>query len=134
MNPSESAIQIAIEKLKKSPGVFQRLVEDYCQILYPKRFTGLIPKGRNPDEVTIKGWPDAYEHLADGSVDVIEVTHSEDWRRHLKKDIEKAESFHLSLAGFTFVAWARTPEVELLQKSPASQRKAGRRLWFRGFE
>jgi hypothetical protein len=115
MNPSESAIETAIENLKKSPGVFQRLAESYAQILYPERFMSLIPKGRNPDEVPIKGWPDAYASSKHG-IDIVEVTHSEHWQSHIDQDIKKAQTKHVPLAGFMFVAWARTPVPELIQK------------------
>jgi hypothetical protein len=113
MNPSASAIRDAVEKLKKSPGVFQRLAERYAQAIFPQRFRELVPKGRNPEDVAVKGWPDAYAVLHDGRLDAIEATHSPDWERHLNQDCEKAKKLGPGrLAGFLFVAWASTPSTE----------------------
>ena len=67
-NPSEASIAAAIEKLKAAPGEFQCITEDYARLGFPNLFSHLVPKGRRPDAVTIKGWPDAYAKLADGRI------------------------------------------------------------------
>lgn len=110
MNPSEDSISSAVDKLKSSPGTFQRLVERYAQLTDTSLFKDLIPKGRNPADVTTKGWPDAYALLPDGRMAVAEATHSPEWRRHVEKDLKKAKALgHGRLVGFLFVAWAKTP-------------------------
>ena len=110
MPPTESAIESTIEDLKSSPGKFQRLVERYAYLTYPHRFKNLIPQGRNPNDVTVKGWPDVYSLSSDGRMDVAEATHSPAWPDHLEEDLEKAEALGKDrLAGFLFVAWDNEP-------------------------
>lgn len=117
MNPSESAIRDAIEGLKRSPGAFQRLVERYAQITFPDRFQELVPKGRNPQDVAIKGWPDAHVLLADGRIDAVEMTHSPAWESHIKKDYQRARQLgHGRMAGFLYVAWASAPKIDKIQQ------------------
>lgn len=117
MNPSENAIQSAIDRLKRAPGAFQRLSERYAELLYPQRFKNLIPSGRNSEDVPVKGWPDSYVSLPDGRIDAIEATLSRDWGRHLRSDLQKVETFGTGcVAGFLFVAWAPSPPAELLQR------------------
>ena len=107
---AESSIEAAIEALKSSPGKFQRLVECYAQLTYPHRFKDLAPSGRNPNDVTVKGWPDIYSISSDRRLDVAEATHSVAWPDHLKDDLEKAEALGPGrLAGFLFVAWDNDP-------------------------
>jgi hypothetical protein len=107
---SSSSIESAIEKLKKSPGVFQRLVERYARLNYPHRFKDLIPLGRNSNDVAVKGWPDAYANSLNGLMDVAESTHSPEWHTHLEQDLAKVESLgNGKLAGFLFAAWANEP-------------------------
>src|SRR5688500_13295284 len=103
MNPSESAIREAVENLKRSPATFQRLAERYAQLAFPDRYRDLLPKGRNPQDVAIKGWPDAYVLLADGRIDAVEMTHSPAWESHIAKDYEEAKKLGPNrLAGFLF--------------------------------
>lgn len=110
MPVTESAIESKIEKLKSSPGTFQRLAERYAYLTYPHRFKNLVPQGRNLNDVTIKGWPDVYSLSPDGRMDVAEVTHSRAWHDHIEKDLEKAEALGKGrLAGFLFVAWDNEP-------------------------
>jgi hypothetical protein len=110
MSVPEITIESAIERLKSSPGTFQRLVEYYASLTYPHRFKNLVPQGRNPNDVTVKGWPDIYARSADGRMDVVEVTHSPAWLTHLEEDLEKAEALGKEqLAGFLFVAWDDEP-------------------------
>lgn len=116
MNPSEASIFSAVDKLKSSPGKFQRLVERYAQLTDVSLFKDLIPKGRNPADVTTKGWPDAYALLPDGRMAVAEATHSPKWRKHVKEDLEKATALgHGRLAGFLFISWAKTPSDQVVQ-------------------
>ena len=79
---TESAIESTMEGLKRSPGTFQRLVERYAYLTYPHRFKHLVPQGRNPHDVTVKGWPDVYALSPDGRMDVAEATHSPAWPDH----------------------------------------------------
>lgn len=109
---TETAIDSAIERLKSSPGKFQRLLECYVQLVYPQRFKNLVPHGRNSSDVTVKGWPDVYCLSSDGRMDVAEATHSPApaWLNHLEEDLEKAEALGKGgLASFLFVAWSNEP-------------------------
>ncbi len=107
---AESIIESAIENLKSAPGKFQRLVECYAQFTYPSRFNNLIPQGRNPNYVTVKGWPDVYSLSPDGRMEVAEATHSPDWSKHLEEDLIKAEALGKGrFASFLFVAWDGEP-------------------------
>jgi len=115
MNPSPRAIEQAIEALKASPGTFQRLVEEYARIAHPLWFGRLNPGGRRSDDVTRKGWPDATAELPDGTVALLEATHSESWERHLAEDVQNAEELgHGAIGAFLFAAWAKTPDPEKL--------------------
>lgn len=80
--------------------------------MHPELFKDLIPQGRNPGDVSRKGWPDAYAVLPDGRIAALEATHSPSWRRHLEEeDLRNAEGFGCGrLAGFLFVAWAPAPK------------------------
>lgn len=117
MPSAENVIESAIEGLKNSPGKFQRLVECYAKLIYPHRFKQIVPQGRNPNDVTVKGWPDCYSFSPDGRMDVAEATHSSAWPAHLEEDVEKAEAMGKGqFAGFLFVAWDNEP-------SPLAERK-----------
>ena len=76
-----------------------------------------LTKGRNPQDVTIKGWPDAYTLLPDGRVDAVEATHSDAWERHIDDDYIKVQELGSGrVAGLLFVAWAPTPALESTQR------------------
>jgi hypothetical protein len=110
MPASEREIESAIEKLKSSPGTFQTLVERYARFTYPHRFKHIVPLGRNPNNVTVKGWPDVYSLTEDFRLCVAEATHSPDWPKHLEEDIEKAEALGRGrFSSFLFVAWDNEP-------------------------
>lgn len=97
--------------------MFQRLAEIYAQRMYPRRLAELVPKGRNPDGIAVRGWPDAYALRSDGRMDVLEATLAEDWRRHLREDIEKLRELDPNkIAGFLFVAWEPVPDFETEQE------------------
>jgi len=107
---TETAIESAIERLKSSPGKFQRLLECYVHLVYPQRFKNLVPLGRTRSDVPVKGWPDVLSLSSDGRMDVAEATHSSAWPTHLEEDLEKAESLGKGrLASFLFVAWSNEP-------------------------
>ncbi|HYP00123.1 MAG TPA: hypothetical protein VER76_08030 [Pyrinomonadaceae bacterium] len=116
----ERTIESAIDALKSTPGKFQRLVERYAQLTYARRFKELVPGGRAPGDVTVKGWPDIYARSPDRLLmDVVEATHSPEWSRHLKEDVEKAEALGKGrLSGFIFVAWANEPSPLTDHKKP----------------
>jgi hypothetical protein len=110
MPASERQIELAIEKLKSSPGTFQKLVEQYARFTYPFRFKHIVPLGRDANNVTVRGWPDVYSVTDDFCLCVAEATHSRDWHRHLEKDIRKAETLGKGrFSSFLFVAWDNEP-------------------------
>ena len=110
MPASEREIESAIEKLKSSPGTFQTLVERYARFTYPHRFKHIVPLGRNPNNVTVRGWPDVYSIGDDFRLSVAEATHSPNWPKHLEEDIEKAEALGRGrFSSFLFVAWDNEP-------------------------
>ena len=74
-----------------------------------------MPKGRNPQEVAIRGWPDAYVFLDDEHIDAVEATHSDAWERHLEGDFDNAKKLGQGrLAGFLFVAWTPAPPLDAI--------------------
>ncbi len=111
MEPSESAIESAIDKLRKAPGSFQRLGEDYVRIKYRERFKNLQPSGRKSNDVPVRGWPDAWAEAADGRMDIVEATtlqQKSKWLAHLQEDVKNAAQHNL--AGFVFIAWVKAPK------------------------
>jgi len=117
MKPSQSSIERAIDLLKASPGNFQRLVEDYAEISYPHLFDHLAPLGRQAGGTTVKGWPDATALLPSGRKwALLEATHSANWVAHLEKDIQRLALESESVGVFMFVAWAKSPPRDQLQK------------------
>lgn len=119
--PSEDQLVRAIQLL--SPGAFERLVEIYLRVKKPSRFQNLTIIGRNQDDSTRQGWPDAEVRRADGQIDAIEITHSEDWRRHLRADLQRIGGLRAKIASFHFVAWADSPSrdtEQALRKSIAT--------------
>lgn len=105
MNPSERAIEEAVDRLSASPGAFQRLAEDFAALEYPELFVSISPRGRNAYDVTVKGWPDFEAGEIAG-----EATTSKRWRDHLRADLGKAKAAGVS--AFVFVAWAAEPSHE----------------------
>src|SRR5271163_2125811 len=105
--PSEDQLARAIQAL--SPGAFERFIEVYLRLKQPSRFQDLTIIGRNSEDSTRKGWPDAEVRRTDGQIDAIEVTHSKDWRRHLRADLQRIEGLRAKVASFYFVAWADSP-------------------------
>ncbi len=108
--PSEGQLADAIQALK--PGSFERLVEAYLRAKEPHRFRDLSIIGRNPDDVTRQGWPDTEVRRADGRIDAIEITHSSNWRQHLRADLLRIQELGGRIASFLFVAWADAPSRE----------------------
>src|SRR5260370_1337719 len=123
MNPSETTISGRINAL--DPARFQLLAEQFVCSRYAKRFQNLQRRGRNAQGDTVAGWPDAYELLPDGHVDVLEVTRARNWKKHLEADLRKATSFGGGISGFVFVAWARTPDPKFLSGFQAKLRAIG---------
>ena len=113
MPPSEAAVERALAKLKTSPGVFQRVAEEYAARTHPALFEHLSPRGRRPDDLTVRGWPDAAADLPAGLA-VCEATSATRWSGHLDKDIDKARACG-RLAAFLFVAWAKAPDPATLR-------------------
>ena len=122
--PSEATLDRAVESLKRQPGAFQRLVEGYVRLADPDRYRKLVPHGRRSDDVTLRGWPDAYVVRPDGTTDAVEMTHSDRWQKHLENDLAKIRSAN-NLASFLFVAWANTPRCEKIRDFHERLERAG---------
>ncbi len=105
--PSERQLDNAIQALK--PASFERLLEGYLRIRDPQRFRDLSIIGRNPDDTTRKGWPDAEIRRADGRIECVEFTLSSDWQHHLRNDLRRIQELGSRIASFIFVAWAEQP-------------------------
>ncbi|MCR4344313.1 MAG: hypothetical protein NUV44_06060, partial [Candidatus Scalindua sp.] len=125
--PSETQIEAAIENRSGDPGFFQKLAESYAELVYPDRFSGLIPFGRNLKGQTISGWPDAYAYTKDGKLDAIEATMGTDWSGHLSKDLESAKKKKkdIEVAGFLFISWKSEPAIKLINAHKRNFEKLG---------
>lgn len=107
--PTEREIDDAVEGLKRSPGTFQRLIEAVVRHEFPDRGSRLISIGRLTSDVPIKGWPDAETRLPDGRFHAFEVTHSPDWKKHVREDVEKLKRSSGNAESYLLAAWAKTP-------------------------
>src|SRR5438552_11741827 len=91
--PTQAAVESAINRGIGNPGLFQRFAEQIACGLYPHLTSSLVPFGRNPNDKTVQGWPDAYLTKKDGTLIAIEATTANDARtNHWKKDLVKLES------------------------------------------
>ncbi|HLF83575.1 MAG TPA: hypothetical protein VI837_05315, partial [Blastocatellia bacterium] len=119
MNPSEQALEVAINTLKASPGTFQSLVDHYARTKYPIDLEGLSPVGRTAAHAPVKGWPDSYSEHSDGRLSVVEATlesTTAGWRRHLDHDISRAAAFGTGrIRSILFVAYASRPARDVIE-------------------
>jgi hypothetical protein len=100
----EAVIQARINAL--SAGAFQRLAEAYAELTWPERYRHLVPQGRNAQDATTNGWPDAWAPDGHGRVHAVEATRDLNWSAHLEADVEnaKAPPNGGQLASFVFVS------------------------------
>jgi len=93
-------------------GWFEQFARDYVQLRhYPDRFQRMIRRGQRFDNVTHPGWPDGLSRRADGRIDAVEATFSDDWasvKRHLQNDLAKIKT-RRDLASFCLVTWCADP-------------------------
>jgi hypothetical protein len=92
---------------KLSANDLQRLAEELALILRPSTFSRatLVVQGRNIENQTTKGWPDAYAEAPGGGVYAIEATRQKgSWKKHVEEDLIKAtDGINRMLAGYFFV-------------------------------
>ncbi|WKV98957.1 hypothetical protein PYV50_13530 [Pseudomonas sp. H22_DOA] len=128
---SESEIRAAIERIRCSPGTFQRLAEDFMCIKFGGPYVSLCPQGRKENDQTIKGYPDAYAKLPDGRLLVVEIT-AGDWRSHLEEDLVKLK--RLVNHGIAEIAFFTMQDADaLLDQTNANPKKPKSTVeYFRG--
>jgi len=101
----QNGIAEALRRL--SPNDLQMLAEDMARIKFPNRFrhATLVRQGRNLENQTRKGWPDAFVPTGPNRVDGIEATRDrQSWTSHLEEDVSKAKApSHYDLSGYFFV-------------------------------
>ena len=106
--PTQAAVESAINRNIGNPGFFQRVAEQVACGLYPRLASSLVPYGRNPNDKTIRGWPDAYLTKEDGTLIAIEATTAVDARtNHWKTDLTNLET-RLPVdrrGGLVWIAW-----------------------------
>lgn len=96
------------QKLQQIQAVtLQKLAEDLACVKFPDRFgyRTLRRLGRNDEDQTTKGWPDAFVSTGPNEVDGIEATRQAlTWSSHLKADLAHAtDPKYRNLSGYVFV-------------------------------
>ncbi|MFB6459389.1 hypothetical protein [Bradyrhizobium tunisiense] len=96
------------QKLQQIHAVtLQKLAEDLACIKFPDRFGGRVLRrpGRNDEDQTTKGWPDAFVSTGENIVDGIEATRqAKTWKSHLEDDLKHAiDPNYRNLSGYVFV-------------------------------
>jgi hypothetical protein len=85
----------------------QKLAEQLALTLRPDLFNRatLVVQGRNVEDQTTKGWPDAYAEAPQGLIYAIEATRQKSsWEVHVREDLVKATGAkNRKLAGYFFV-------------------------------
>jgi hypothetical protein len=105
----QRALQTAIEAgLRRLSAVdLQKLAEQLALVLRPDIFNAstLVVRGRNIEDQTTKGWPDAYAEAPNGRLYAIEATRQKSsWASHIAEDYEKGcGAVGRKLAGYFFV-------------------------------
>lgn len=124
--PSESAIEVAVERRIGSAGFFQRVAEQLARGVYPDLADSLVPFGRRSDDKTIRGWPDAYLTKSNGSLIAIEATTAGDaatdhWQADLSKLATRLPPERRG--GLIWVAWCdpAKPTDAIEMREQASQ-------------
>jgi len=76
-------------------------------VKFPDRFgtRALRRPGRNDEDQTTKGWPDAFVSTGPNEVDGVEATRqAQTWKSHLEADLAHAADPHYrNLSGYVFV-------------------------------
>jgi hypothetical protein len=89
------------------PVTLQKLAEDLACVKFPDRFGVRVLRrpGRNDEDQTTKGWPDAFVSTGVNEVDGIEATRqAQTWRSHLEDDLKHAgDPKYRNLSGYVFV-------------------------------
>lgn len=104
---SHIKIQIRQKLLQISPVILQKIAEDLACVKFPERFNRQILRrpGRNEEDQTTKGWPDAFVSTGVNEVDGIEATRQATrWDQHLQNDLKHAKDpNYRKLSGYVFV-------------------------------
>src|SRR5207248_11091201 len=108
------AIEQASQARIASPGLFQRVAEEVACGLYPDLANRLVPFGRNTDDKTIRGWPDAQLAVDDSAAVVIEATTdkravSAHWPEDLRKLKERLDPGQRG--GLVWACWGDEPDT-----------------------
>ena len=122
----EQAVQAALVSL--SPAEYQRVAEAYAEINWPERYRHLVPQGRNAQNATTAGWPDAWSPDDSGAIHAVEVSKANKWNEHLQADVAKAAAppGGASVKTFVFVSAKRkTPKDAVLKPFRDDLKKAG---------
>ena len=89
------------------PVTLQKLAEDLACVKFPDRFGSRVLRrpGRNDEDQTTKGWPDAFVSTGLNEVDGVEATRqAQTWRSHLESDLTHAvDPQYRDLFGYVFV-------------------------------
>lgn len=105
--PSSVEAQVR-QALKQISAVsLQKLAEDLACVKFPERFSRNVLRrpGRNDEDQTTKGWPDAFVSTGTNLVDGIEATRqAASWKTHLAADLEHtSDPEYRNLSGYIFV-------------------------------
>jgi hypothetical protein len=95
-----------------APGRLEEFAASFLKAQHPSRFATVHRRGANIHGQTIHGWPDLYALTSQGGLDAVSVTRSATAPAavaHLRLDIAKVAAAG-PLDGFTFFAWAPTPQ------------------------
>jgi hypothetical protein len=101
----EARIRQKLQQIQ--PVTLQKLAEDLACVKFPDRFGGRVLRraGRNDEDQTTKGWPDAFVSTGPNEVDGIEATRqAETWKSHLEADLgHTTDTNYRNLSGYVFV-------------------------------
>jgi hypothetical protein len=104
-SPIEAQIRQKLQQIY--PVTLQKLAEDLACVKFPDRFGRRVLRrlGRNDEDQTTKGWPDAFVSTGPNEVDGIEATRqAQTWKSHLEADLtHAADPRYRNLSGYVFV-------------------------------
>lgn len=130
--PVEALVKRIESGLRSAHAVkMQRLAEGIARIKWPDRFLDrhFNIQGRNNEEQTTKGWPDAFSPDDDGRIHVVEATRErQSWYGHIDDDLAKiGERKDIKLASYFFVGGYpdHKPSVEELKNYRKEFKKFG---------
>src|ERR1700687_3213656 len=102
MRHIEAQVRQKLQQIQ--PVTLQKLAEDLACVKFPDRFgSGVLRRpGRNDEDQTTKGWPDAFVSTGLNEVDGVEATRqAQTWRSHLEADLaHAADPEHRDLSGY----------------------------------